>query len=294
MTFRSPLNVVLLGIFAALLISAPACSQNAPRSSSFPRQIEPGVSFYEATQPTAVHSKATLWIYLPTGVKGKIPCVVIGPAGTPLIWGMNLGDGDRAEHLPYVRAGFAVVAYSIDGAVTQRPTYDQAVTGYQAFSKAHAGVSDTFAAIDYIYTHMPQVDRSRVYAAGHSSAGTLALLASENDPRIRACVAYAPACDCAKREAELAKTLQEFVPDIADFLVRTSPITHAEKLHCPLFLFHADDDSNVPKSDNVAFLEKVRTTNSQVTFSETTTGNHYDSMIDVGVPRAIAWLKKLN
>ena len=258
------------------------------------KQIEPGVSFYETTQPTAVKSRTTLWVYLPSGIKNKLPCVIIAAAGTPLIWGMSLGDGDRPEHLPYVHAGFAVVAYSIDGAVPESPSNEQVLAGYNAFHNAHAGVSDTYAAIDYVCSHLPQVDPKRIYAAGHSSAGTLALLAAESDPRIQACVAYAPVCNVAQHEARLAKLMQPLVPNIIGFLTRTSPITHAAELHCPLFLFHARDDETVPTSDVDAFAQKVTRTNSQVTYSQVSKGGHYESMLTMGVPRAINWLKELH
>src|SRR5687768_6680267 len=37
-----------------------------------------------------------VWIYLPTPLPtGKLPCVLIAPAGSHLIDGMVLGDGDR-------------------------------------------------------------------------------------------------------------------------------------------------------------------------------------------------------
>jgi dipeptidyl aminopeptidase/acylaminoacyl peptidase len=259
-----------------------------------PTQIEPGVSYYETSQPTAVGTKTRLWVYLPTGVTGKIPCVVIAPAGSPLVWGMDLADGDRPEHLPYVRAGFAVVAYSIDGAVPDQPTDADAMTGLAAFRSAHAGVSDTYAAIDYVRAKLPQVDPARLYVAGHSSAGTLALLAAESDPRIKACAAYAPACDLVTRNDQLIAALQPKVPDITSFLAKTSPLARASDLHCPLYLFHADDDSTVLSSDVDAFREKVTRTNPHVKFVTVAHGGHYDSMLAEGVPGAIVWLKSLH
>ena len=83
------------------------------------------------------------------------------------------------------------------------------------------------------------------------------------------------------------------MPDIESFLVQASPITHVANLHCPLFLFHADDDSRVSPVGVAAFRAKVSQTNSRVTDSSVATGGHYQSMIDQGVPRAIAWLKSL-
>ncbi len=47
----------------------------------------------------------------------SLPCVFIAPAGASIVTGMGLADGDRQEHYPWVRAGFAVVSYEIDGPV---------------------------------------------------------------------------------------------------------------------------------------------------------------------------------
>src|SRR5579871_2614816 len=78
--------------------------------------LAPGVSFTEVMLPRP--KPARLWIYLPSPPPaGKLPCVVIAPSGSALFSGMKLQDGDRAEHLPYVRAGFAVIAYDIDGPI---------------------------------------------------------------------------------------------------------------------------------------------------------------------------------
>ena len=58
-----------------------------------------------------------VWYYEPEKAAGKLPLVLVPPAGSTLFVGMNLGDGDRAEHYPYVQAGFAVASFEIDGHV---------------------------------------------------------------------------------------------------------------------------------------------------------------------------------
>lgn len=55
-------------------------------------------------------------------------------------------------------------------------------------------------------------------------------------------------------------------------------------------VFHARDDSNVPFSDAEAFVAKLKTAGKSVTFETTPDGDHYQSMIDPGIPTAIAWL----
>jgi dipeptidyl aminopeptidase/acylaminoacyl peptidase len=141
---------------------------------------------------------------------------------------------------------------------------------------------------------VPGVDPDRIYTAGHSSAATLSLLVAEHEPGIKGCVAFAPASDVEKRlGAQGVAALDGAVPGFADFVRRTSPLTNAARLRCPLFLFHADDDTNVKVEESARFADLVRRTNSRVTFVRVPTGGHYEPMIREGIPRAIAWFQSL-
>jgi dipeptidyl aminopeptidase/acylaminoacyl peptidase len=79
----------------------------------------------------------------------------------------------------------------------------------------------------------------------------------------------------------------------ASAIVRSSPLTNVAKLRCPLFLFHADDDTVVPVRETAAFAEELQQTNSRVTFVRVPKGNHYGSMIQQGIPHAIDWLASI-
>ena len=259
-----------------------------------PTKIEPGIIRCEVKVPRG-QKTSTLWVYLPeTESKEKLPCIVIAPAGTRLFHGMDIGKGDMPEHLPYVRAGFAVVAYELDGSLSEEPTNREVMAAAQAFHDADAGLANARMALDYIEKRLPYVDVNRIYTAGHSSAATMALLLAEHDPRIKACVAFAPVCDLEGRLGEkLIALLSRVTPDYRAFVHRSSPAVGFRDLHCPTFLFHADDDSNVPTAEVALFAAELRKTNVQATFVRVPTGNHYDSMIKEGIPQAIQWLKKL-
>ena len=258
------------------------------------RTLEPGVAEYEVALPRE-NGVEQVWIYLPAPLPHpKVPCVFIAAAGTRLFHGINLGDGDRPEHLPYVRAGYAVVAYSLDGPLNEQPTGRQVVEAAQAFKDADAGLADARAAMDYALTKVPQIDSQRLYAAGHSSAGTLSLLLAENEPRIAACIAYAPCCNIPKHLGpRVLRALDSALPGEQDFLTRRSPNTGVAKLTCPLFLFHADDDSTVPAGEVEEFAGLIQKSNRHVTYVRVPNGEHYDSMIQQGVPRALKWLQAL-
>ena len=85
------------------------------------RLIQPGIKFQEAT----LHRGAMpmrVWYYQPEKAAEKLALVLVPPAGSTLFVGMDLGDGDRPEHYPYARAGFAVASFDIDGHVPNSET----------------------------------------------------------------------------------------------------------------------------------------------------------------------------
>jgi dipeptidyl aminopeptidase/acylaminoacyl peptidase len=258
--------------------------------------VAPNVLMYEVNLPSS-RGTSKVRVYLPNPLPtGRIPCVFVAPAGTPLIYGNALGpfgEGDEKEQIPYAQAGFAVVAYSIDGDVKDPNNDADVMAGMRAFRRANGGIENTREAIDYAVAHVPDVDPKRLYVAGHSSAATLAIQAAENDSRIAACAAYAPATHFKDRFGGKLDSLELVEPGITDFLASISPVANVEKLRCPLFLFHADDDSNVPLEDNQKFADAARRTNHNVTFVRVPSGGHYQSMIDEGIPRAIEWFNAL-
>lgn len=258
-----------------------------------PERIEPGIIRCEVKLQRG-DKTSLLWVYLPEMQPAtKIPCVVIAPAGTRLFHGTVLDKGSMPEHLPYVRAGFAVVAYELDGNISDQPVPGEVFAAAKAFHDADAGLVNARAAIDYIEARLPWVDAGRIYAAGHSSAGTMALLLAEHEPRIKACAAFAPICDLEARLEKAIPLLSKPIPDFPAFVHRSSPAVGIRNLRCPTFLFHADDDSNVPTEEVALFAAELHKTNDHVTFVRVPTGNHYESMIKEGVPQAIQWFQKL-
>ncbi len=264
--------------------------------------LEPGVRLHEVRigppgpAPESPGHRGKLWLYLPDGrhPSGALACVLIAGAGSKLITGMDLSDGDRAEHLPYVRAGFAVLAYELDGARDESADDDGSglEVSSAAFLAAEAGLVNARNALNFLALKVPEVDPARVYAVGHSSAGTLALLLAENEPRIKGCVAFAPVTDTARRfPPRLQEMLIRAIPGADAFFSRFNPILHADSVSCPVFLFHAQDDSNVPVGQSQEFKARLEQAGKAVTLETVPTGDHYDAMIRQGIPRAIAWLK---
>jgi dienelactone hydrolase len=270
------------------------------RMTALPRIIKQpifGAHFNEVILRRGDRS-SKLWIYRPEPrPPGLLPCVLIAPAGTPLVHGIGLSDGDRTEHKPYVRAGMVVVAYELDGPVPEeaKPDDDVTIRGVAEFVAAEGGVKNAQDALNYVLAKIPEVDPNRIYTAGHSSAATVALHVAQHEPRIKAVAAYAPCTDPEDRLGEgMIRDLDQRVEGFRSFVRAGSPFRNAAKLKCPVFLFHAPDDFNVRMSETEAFASEVRKTNPKVTFHRSVTlGGHYDPMIREGIPQGIGWLMNL-
>lgn len=286
------LFVALLCVTACTRPEAPPASPSATATASevvdplgAGRPLEHGVVFHEVQMPRQPPMK--LWVYLPESPgEEKLPCVLIAPAGSPMIVGMPLAEGDRPEHLPYARAGFAVVAYEIDGPIPDEPSDAQFMEGVRRFQAARAGVANAELAMEFALEHLP-VDPDRIYVAGHSSAGTLALQCAWSLPGIRACVAYAPGTNVEAHLGEFADVLEEALPGTRDFLVDWNPARKAGTIPCPVFLFWAQDDGLVPAQELDALEEQL----GQVDRVTVPTGGHYEAMLSDGIPAAIEWLR---
>ncbi len=163
---------------------------------------------------------------------------------------------DEAEHLPYLKAGFVVVAYDLDGPSTGDAPEPRS---YDAFRDSNAGLVNAQIAIEYVLSNIPEVNPKQIFSAGHSSAGTTALLLAEHESRLAGCVAFAPCTDLKARiPGALVRTLSFTFEGLPDFLVKSSPRTHEMRIQCPVMLFHAADDSNVPIEENRAFRNEIR------------------------------------
>lgn len=238
-------------------------------------------------------------IYMPGGehAPGSLPCVLVAPAGTNLMVGNLIDEGSyHDETLPYATAGMVAVMYSLDGPLLDTAGDEQFRKAYLKFRAAAGGVVNGRNALEYVLENVPEVDSKKIYAAGHSSAANVSLLLAVHEPRISACIAYAPAADV---ESELADVINDpaaklLLPKLDDFLKQSNPMTHAARFKCPVFLFHARDDSNTPFANTEKLANAIRAAGSHVVFAPVDQGNHYESMIQAGIPQAIKWLKSLD
>lgn len=250
-----------------------------------------GVRFQEVL----LGHRRRLWIYLPADKDGDgLPCVVIAAAGSRMFHGLNLVEGDKPEHLPYADSGFAVVAYSIDGWLDgdlASLTWDQTFAATGQFLNANGGIDNARIAMDFAIERL-RVDSSRLFAVGHSSAATLALQFAIAESRVRASVAYAPVTYLKERLGdEFLDALDSGVHGFKNWVEEHDPIANASSLKCPTLIFHARDDSVIEFGNTEHFVDNVRKTNPDIEFVIAESGDHYDSMINEGIPAGMRFLQ---
>jgi len=256
-----------------------------------PKKITNGILVYEVKLNQGNRTNK-VWVYLPEKpTKDKIPCVLIAPAGSRLIDGASVGEGSRPEHLPYVKAGFAVISYDIDGEPKDE-SEESTIEAATAFKNSNAGLINQKNALDYALAKFPAINSEKIYVAGHSSAATHALLVGANEPRVKGIVAYAPATDVEKFIGEGLDAFDDYISGFRRFILQSSPINNVSKIKVPVFLFHAEDDSTVSIKMTEEFEKKLKQSNADVTFVKAKSGDHYDSMIKQGIPKAVDWLNK--
>ncbi|MEQ1826078.1 MAG: hypothetical protein ABL921_09030, partial [Pirellula sp.] len=77
---------------------------------------------------------------------GSRACVMIAPAGTPLLHGLDIGDSDNMqEFMPFIQAGMMVVTFGLDGFMPEIDPSNEAVLlssmqkAYEEFVKSESG-----------------------------------------------------------------------------------------------------------------------------------------------------------
>jgi dipeptidyl aminopeptidase/acylaminoacyl peptidase len=159
------------------------------------------------------------WIGLPPGAPERAPVVFFLHGG----FAFSKEDYDMAR--PFVEAGYAVVMPSVRGENGQAG----------AFSMFFDEVSDVLAITDHVRTQR-WADPQRIYVAGHSAGGTLAMLAGLASPHYRALASFSGSPD----QLILAKDWPNIVPfdrnNPAEYEMR-SPLSYATSFKAPARLF---------------------------------------------------------
>ncbi|HRP55484.1 alpha/beta fold hydrolase [Agriterribacter sp.] len=131
-----------------------------------------------------------LWgnIYFPAGsvtedsVSGKLPLVIY-------LHEYSYATGYHRRSIPFFRRliekGFAVLALDMAGFGTRVDEALHFYDRYPRWSLLGKMVSDTRDVINDAYTRMPFIDTGKIYVAGYSLGGTVALFAAALDTRVK-------------------------------------------------------------------------------------------------------------
>jgi dipeptidyl aminopeptidase/acylaminoacyl peptidase len=144
-------------------------------------------------------------------------------------------------------------------------------------------VDDVIAALDYL-AKRPDVDPKRIYLAGHSTGGTLALLVAASTDRFRAVIAFGPVADV--RQYGKSGCMPDNPPD--EEVVVRSPMLFMDQIVTPTFVIEGEKGN----ADVFPFLQE-RIKGSTVRFVLVPGASHF-SVLAPGtevVAKAI-WLDK--
>lgn len=152
------------------------------------------------------------------------------PAVLFLHGGFAFGDDDWAQAQPFRDAGYITMLPMLRG--------ENGLPG--SYSMFYDEVEDVLAAADAL-AKLPGVDPKRLYVAGHSVGGTLAMLAAMSSSRFRAAASFSGSPD----QVHWSRGQLQLIPfdpkDPREFQMR-SPLAFPRSFKCPVRLFYGSDE----------------------------------------------------
>jgi dienelactone hydrolase len=179
------------------------------------------------------------WLGMPATQQGPVPGVVFAHGG----FAYGAEDYDMAR--PYLAAGFAVMTPMLRG--------ENGLPG--DYTMFYDEVDDVIAAAEHL-AGAPGVDASRIFLAGHSVGGTLAMLAAQASTRFRASASFSGSPD----QITFCEAWSDIVPFdgkiAAEFEMR-SPLSYAASFKAPARLFYATNEIYGPDMELTASIARA-------------------------------------
>jgi hypothetical protein len=275
--------------------------------------VSPGVLRGELTLRYDSGATNKLWLYLPdTGgrpmLDRSLPLVLFAPSGTQGLNGAAPSEVDEAEHLPWVRAGFAVAAFESDGALPitkdgAAPSAQDYLKSIHAFRETAGGLMNAVEALDAASKVLREADPDRVVLVGSGSGGTVALNVARAWHKLqwaRAVVVFSPILDVAGATDKLMlDALDSAQPGVAKFARESSPGLVPEQLKTPAFLFTSREPAvsvTGEATSDAASLERyadqLRAAGQSPQLVVMPTGDPYTAMVRDGIDLAIEWTQR--
>jgi dienelactone hydrolase len=188
----------------------------APQESE-PLQVPSGV---EAIEYRSGDLNLKAWVNPPKKPgQAKLPAVLF------LHGGWAFGEDDWKMAKPLRDAGYVVMAPMLRGENGQPGT----------FTMFYDEVDDVLAAADHL-ARLPYVDDKHIYIAGHSSGGTLTLLAAMASPRFRAAASFSGAPNQRSFAAEGEADVPYDQSDPREYEMRSAQ-AYATSFKCPVRIY---------------------------------------------------------
>jgi dipeptidyl aminopeptidase/acylaminoacyl peptidase len=202
--------------------------------------IKPPTGVTEVEYPSG-DLRLKAWVHRPAEEDRKLPAVLY------LHGGFTFDLNDWKVSQPYRDAGFVVLA-PILRAENGQPG---------SFTFFYDEVDDVLAAAEFL-SKQPYVDAKRLYLAGTSAGGTLALLAAQASTRFRAAASFSASPDQALLVRQVKKNDWPFDKTDPRELQLRSPLAYAGSFKCPVRIYYATRDHFVRTSQRTAEVAKER------------------------------------
>jgi dipeptidyl aminopeptidase/acylaminoacyl peptidase len=200
------------------------------------------------------------------------------PAVLFLHGGNAIGQGHWQLMKPYVEAGYVVMIPSMRGENGQKGN----------FSGFYDEVADVLAASNRL-RHLPGVDPHRMFLAGHSIGGTLAMLAALSAKRFRAVAPISGNPDAYAFFSRYPQDIRFNTKNPREYQMR-SPLCYAHCFKSPIKLFHGTEEAHF--DSRLALLSKRATAAGVKMEMATVTGSH-NSALPGEIAQSIEFFKSV-
>ncbi len=173
------------------------------------------------------------------------------------IWGDAPADNDQTASA-FREAGILMMFPSMRGG-NENPGVKEGFLGE---------VDDVLAAADFL-AKQPGVDPDRIYLGGHSTGGTMALLAAECSPRFRAVFSFGPVAD-------VRSAVRHIVFDTSNprEVELRSPVLWLDFIGSPVFVIEGTIEGNLGALEQMSHA----TTNVNVHFCPVNRATHFSTL----------------
>jgi dipeptidyl aminopeptidase/acylaminoacyl peptidase len=204
-----------------------------------------------------------------------------GPAKPAVLFlhgGFAFGAEDWDQCKPFRDAGFVTLVPMFRG--------ENGLPGH--FTLFYDEVDDCLAAAE-VLARQPGVDPNRIYVAGHSAGGTLAMLSAMTSKRFKACASFSGSPDQVTFVRD-TPGVAPFDPDDRQELAMRSPLAYYQSFKCPARLYYGNDEGPITELATKKLAQKATAAGKDVRAVEVS-GDHM-SAVDPAIRQAVTFFQQ--